>query len=117
MDLRFHTRSYYDRAKWRLGDVGVTNVLRYKPFALPAIETPSTFSPGNPMNPISIPSHARQPHQGQMARRSFLALGTAAISAAALVPGKLRAEDGPENSRITRYPDPSVTVLDPQFAK
>jgi len=69
------------------------------------------------MNPISIPSHARQPHQAQMARRSFLALGTAAISAAALVPGKLRAEDGPENSQNTRYPDASVVVLSPRFAK
>jgi gluconolactonase len=117
MDLRFHTRSYYDRAKWRLGDVGVTNVLHDKPFALPAIETPSTFSPRNPMNPISTLSHASRLHHAQMDRRSFLALGAAAISGAALVPGKLRAEDGPENSRITRYPDASVVVLDPRFAK
>jgi gluconolactonase len=69
------------------------------------------------MNPILTRPHSPQKHHAQMDRRSFLALGTAAISGAAIIPAKLNAEDSPESSHITRYPDASVIVLDPRFAK
>lgn len=50
-------------------------------------------------------------------RRSFLALGTAAISGAALTPNALSADRDSASQSITRYPDPSVIVLDQRFAK
>jgi len=50
-------------------------------------------------------------------RRSFLALGAAAVSGMALMPEMLRAEQDSESQSIIRYPDPSVVVLDPRFAK
>jgi gluconolactonase len=62
------------------------------------------------MNPIAT----RLP---RMDRRTFLALGTAAISGATLVPGKSSADEDFGNRQITRYPDPSVVVLEPRFAK
>jgi gluconolactonase len=52
-----------------------------------------------------------------MTRRSFLALGTAAISGAALAPIASNADEDSASPAITRYPDPSVVVLDPRFAK
>jgi gluconolactonase len=70
------------------------------------------------MNPIAYElPHSRQQSYPRMDRRSFLTLGTAAVSGAALVPRMLRADEGSENPQITRYPDPSVVVLDPRFAK
>jgi gluconolactonase len=52
-----------------------------------------------------------------MDRRSFLALGTAAISGAALVPATSSADEEAGISPITRYPDGSIVVMDPRFAK
>src|SRR5258705_5528074 len=70
------------------------------------------------MNPkaIELP-HSRHKSYAGMDRRSFLALGTAAICGAALVPGTSNADEESGNQQITRYPDPSVAVLDPRFAK
>src|SRR5580765_7034309 len=70
------------------------------------------------MKPITtcIP-HSRQEFHARMDRRSFLAFGTAAISALASLPNAASAEEGPESQPITRYPDPAVSVLDPRFAK
>src|SRR5690242_12041200 len=61
--------------------------------------------------------HSHQRPCARMDRRSFLALGTAAISAAALVPHNSRADDDSDAHSITRYPDPAVVVLEPRFAK
>jgi Gluconolactonase len=52
-----------------------------------------------------------------MDRRSFLTLSTAAISGAALVPRISGAGEEFGTPPITRYPDPSVAVIDPRFAK
>jgi len=52
-----------------------------------------------------------------MDRRSFLAVGAAAISGATLLPIRSSAGDTSENQPITRYPDPSVVVVDARFAK
>src|SRR5262245_65349326 len=68
------------------------------------------------MNSTRFPQ-SRQESHAQMDRRSFLALGAAAISGAALFPKATNAEEGPESQPITRYPDPMVAVLDPRFAK
>lgn len=51
-----------------------------------------------------------------MNRRSFLGLG-AAISSVAMVPTMLNGTENSEAQAITRYPDPSVVVLDQRFAK
>src|SRR5260370_35233513 len=81
-------------------------------FALLALRSASTLSTRNPriMKPIAA-------HHCRMDRRSFLALGTAAISGAALLPGISDADEESRTEQITRYPDPSVVVLDPRFAK
>jgi gluconolactonase len=70
------------------------------------------------MNPIAtrLP-HSRRESHAQMDRRSFLAFGTAAISGATWLPRVMSAEEGSESQTVTRYPDPSVAVLDPRFAK
>jgi gluconolactonase len=52
-----------------------------------------------------------------MNRRSFLAFGTAAISGVALAPIASNADEDSPNQPVTRYPDPSVIVLDQRFAK
>src|SRR5882724_525212 len=50
-------------------------------------------------------------------RRSFLTRSVATVSGAALLPYALKADDISDTHPITRYPDPSVVVLDPRFAK
>src|ERR1051326_3156380 len=62
-------------------------------------------------------SYSPQQTGASMNRRSFLALGAATISGAAMVPPTLNADGNPENQPITRYPDPSIIVLDQRFAK
>jgi gluconolactonase len=59
-------------------------------------------------------SHLR--FSAPIARRAFLAVGAAAISATTLLPKKLKAEQDSADHPITRYPDPTVVVLDPRFA-
>jgi gluconolactonase len=61
--------------------------------------------------------HSYQRPGARMDRRTFLALGSAAVSAAALTPQNSKADNDAETRSITRYPDPSVVVLDPRFAK
>src|SRR4051812_37952619 len=68
------------------------------------------------MNPNSD-VHSHEECLAPMNRRSFLAFSAAAISGAALLPSTSSADEGSANQSITRYPDPSVVVLDPRFAK
>jgi gluconolactonase len=89
-------------------------------FALLDFGTPSTLRARTQsiMNPNAhdLP-HSPQQSCTPITRRSFLALGTAAISGTALASIASNADPDSPNQPITRYPDPSVIVLDQRFAK